>query len=51
MAAIRVPRQTAESGQERVMTFGLRASITAAMLGMSLFFHAQLGAAVASLLP
>jgi hypothetical protein len=51
VAAIRVPRQAAASGQERLMTFGLRASISAAMIGMSLFFHAQLGAALASLLP
>ncbi len=51
LAATRMPRPFAESGEERLMTFGLRASITATMVGMSLFFHAQLGAALASLLP
>jgi hypothetical protein len=51
LAATRAPRQVMEDGQEQLMTFGLRASITAAMVGMSLFFHAQLGAALASLLP
>jgi hypothetical protein len=50
VAATRMPRQVMESGEERLMTFGLRASIMAAMVGMSLFFHAQLGAALASLL-
>jgi hypothetical protein len=47
---VAVPRPAPENGQERLMTFGLRASITAAMLGMSLFFHTQLGAALGSLL-
>jgi len=51
VAATRMPRQFVGSGQERLMTFSLRASITAAMVGMSLFFHAQLGAALAALLP
>ncbi len=50
VAATRLPRQGLENGQERMMTFGLRASITAAMLGMSLFFHVQLGTALSSLL-
>ena len=50
VAATRLPRQVIGNGQERMMTFGLRASITAAMVGMSLFFHAQLGAALAALL-
>jgi hypothetical protein len=50
IAATRMPRPMLEDGQERLMTFGLRASITVAMVGMSLFFHAQLGAAVAALL-
>ena len=51
VAATHLPRQAPGNGQERMMTFGLRASITAAMVGMSLFFHAQLGAALATLLP
>lgn len=51
VAATRMPRQALDHGSERIMTFGLRASITAAMVGMSLFFHAQLGAALGALLP
>ena len=50
VAATRMPRPLIEGGQERLMTFGLRASITAAMVGISLFFHAQLGAAFTALL-
>ncbi len=50
VAATRMPRPLAGNGQERMMTFGLRASITMAMVGMSLFFHAQLGAALAAVL-
>jgi hypothetical protein len=49
LAATRAPKPMLEGGEERLMTFGLRASITAAMVGMSLFFHAQLGAALTAL--
>lgn len=50
VASTRMPHTLQEGGEERLMTFGLRASITAAMLGMSVFFHTQIGAALASLL-
>ena len=42
-------RQAPVSAYEKVMTLRLQAAIVAAMLGLSLFFHAPLAAAVAGL--
>ncbi len=48
-AKIRQPRDSADAIHERRMTLGLRTSIGAAMAGLTLFFHAPLGAALAGL--